>query len=138
MHRVIVAGGRDFNRYAILKAALDELLSDLIESGEEIRIVSGKARGADRLGERYAKERGLEVDPYPADWKRKADGSYDASAGYKRNTEMADNAEACVCFMHKDGSKGTQHMIDIARRKGLELRIILFDDKQNPVDYINQ
>ncbi|PTY92950.1 DUF2493 domain-containing protein [Heyndrickxia sporothermodurans] len=122
MYRVIVAGGRDFNRYAILKAALDELLSDLIESGEEIRIVSGKARGADRLGERYAKERGFEVDPYPADWKRQADGSYDASAGYKRNAEMADNAEACICFYN--GSKGTGHMIDLAKKKGISLVVL--------------
>jgi hypothetical protein len=121
MYRVIVAGGRTFNNYAVLKATLDELLSDLLES-EEVVIVSGTAKGADRLGERYAKERGLTVHRYPADWKRQPDGSYDASAGYKRNAEMADNAEACVCFWN--GSNGTRHMIDLAKKKGISLVVL--------------
>jgi hypothetical protein len=47
------------------------------------------------------------------------------SAGYKRNEEMAKVADACVIFW--DGkSKGTKHMIDIAKKYKLKLRIIMF------------
>lgn len=55
MFRVIVAGGRDFNNYAGLAQKLDKLLANVTD---EIVIVCGMARGADRLGEQYAKERG--------------------------------------------------------------------------------
>lgn len=123
MYRVIIAGGRNFKNYRVLKESMDQLLSLLLEEGEEIIIVSGKARGADRLGERYAKERGLDIDPYPADWNRQPDGSYDKSAGYKRNVKMAENADALVAFW--DGaSPGTKSMINIAKRKGLDIVVL--------------
>ena len=55
MFRVIIAGGRDFNNYPGLAKAMDFLLSNVTD---DITIVCGKARGADALGEQYAKERG--------------------------------------------------------------------------------
>ena len=54
MYRVIVAGGRDFNDYNLLKSKLDKLLINKTD----VEIVSVKARGADSLGERYTKEKG--------------------------------------------------------------------------------
>ena len=51
---------------------------------EYVKIISGCARGADTLGERFAKEFGLEVKKFPADW----DG-LGKRAGYVRNAEMA-------------------------------------------------
>lgn len=114
MFRVIIAGGRDFNNYAGLTASLDYLLKNI---NDEIQIVCGMARGADRLGEQYAKEHGYKVIYFPADWD--LDGR---SAGFKRNVKMADNADALVAFW--DGkSAGTKHMIEIARSKGLDVRI---------------
>ena len=53
----------------------------------------------------------------PADWDK-----HGKKAGYLRNVEMAEMATHCVVFI-KDGSKGATHMIDIAKRKGLELRV---------------
>lgn len=52
MFKVIVAGGRDFNNYKGLSDSLDYLLKNI---NDDIQIVCGMARGADRLGERYAK-----------------------------------------------------------------------------------
>jgi predicted Rossmann fold nucleotide-binding protein DprA/Smf involved in DNA uptake len=66
MIKVIVAGTRTFNNYELLKNKLDEFLKDI----EDIEIVSGGARGADALGERYAKEKGYKVTYFPADWNR--------------------------------------------------------------------
>lgn len=114
MFRVIVAGGRDFNNYTGLAASLDYLLKNI---NDEIQIVCGMARGADRLGEQYAKERGYKVIYMPADWD--IDGR---SAGFKRNIKMAEYADALVAFW--DGkSSGTRHMIETAKSKGLDIRV---------------
>jgi len=114
--RVIVAGSRGFNDYQLLENELDRLLAHK----PEIVIISGTARGADQLGERYAEERGYPVEKYPADWDK-----YGKSAGYKRNQVMADNADALVAFW--DGnSRGTQHMVNIARDAELNVRVIKF------------
>lgn len=86
----------------------------------KIIIVSGKARGADTLGEQFAKEMGFEVEEYPADW-----DEYGKAAGAIRNEQMASNSEYLMAFW--DGkSRGTAHMIKTARRKGLEVRIIKY------------
>lgn len=114
MFRVIIAGGRDFNDYQLLSATMDNLLRNI---AEEIVVVCGQARGADTLGERYARERGYKVDYYPAQWER-----YGRSAGYLRNEQMAQNADALAAFW--DGrSRGTKHMIELAKRYGLKVRI---------------
>ena len=85
-----------------------------------IEIVSGTANGADKLGEKYALETIFNLKKMPANW-----DLYGKSAGYVRNEEMAKYADACVCFW--DGkSKGTKHMIDLARKYNLILKIIFF------------
>lgn len=114
MFRVIIAGGRDFNDYELLKTTMDKLLSNV---SDEIVVVSGRARGADSLGERYAQERGYSVSLFPAQW-----NLYGKRAGFLRNEEMAKNADALVAFW--DGqSRGTESMIRLARQRGLKVRI---------------
>ena len=66
--KVLIAGGRDFTNANLLYGTLDSLLRDKAQT-HKIIIVSGKAAGADKLGEDYAKLRGYEVEPHPADWK---------------------------------------------------------------------
>lgn len=118
MLRVIIAGGRSFNDYERLKRVMGHLLS---KTTEEIVIVCGMARGADSLGEQYAKEKGYEVRRFPADWK-----GLGKSAGYKRNEQMAQNADALVAFW--DGqSRGTKHMIDLACKYGLKVCVIKYE-----------
>lgn len=120
MFKVIVAGSRTFNDYGLLKRKLDFALRNKADEG--ITIVSGAARGADKLGERYAKELGYEIDSYPAKW-----DEYGKSAGYIRNKEMAQNADALMAFW--DGkSRGTKHMIDLANRYGLKVIVINYGE----------
>lgn len=120
MFRVIIAGGRDFNDYLLLRETMDNLLQNITE---EIVVVCGQARGADTLGEQYAKERGYRVDYYPADWKR-----YGKRAGYLRNEQMAQNADALVAFW--DGkSRGTKLMIELAKQYGLKVRVQRYEKK---------
>lgn len=113
--RVVIAGSRNFYRYELLKQKCDEVLCDFIIKGQNIEVVSGKARGADELGERYAAERGLSVKPFPADWE-----TYGNLAGIIRNAEMADYADALIAFW--DGySSGTKSMIHLAEKNGLQV-----------------
>jgi hypothetical protein len=117
MFRVIVAGTRTFNDYDLLKSKLDKYLANI---KDEIVIISGKARGADTLGERYAKEKGYKIMEFPAQWEK-----YGRSAGYRRNVEMAKNADALVAFWDQK-SKGTMHMINIAKEYGLLIRVVRY------------
>ena len=88
--------------------------------GDEIIIISGTAPGADRMGEVYANEFHHQCERYPADWDR-----YGKSAGYKRNEEMARVATHLVAFWDGD-SRGTRHMIDLAVKHNLEVRVFSF------------
>ena len=117
--RCIVAGGRDFTDILTATQELDALLLDKYAI-EDIEIVSGCANGADKIGELYAKNRGIAVKKFPADW-----DTHGKKAGYLRNTEMAEYANRCVVFW--DGkSKGSKHMIDIAKAKKIITRVIRY------------
>ena len=115
--KVIIAGTRSFQDYALLQSYADYMLS---RTTDAIEIVSGGARGADALGERYAKERGYRLKIFPADWER-----YGKAAGYRRNAEMADYADALIAFW--DGkSRGTMHMINLAKQRKLKVAVKIF------------
>lgn len=118
MIKVIIAGTRDFNDYAFLKRNLDYFLQGINPNNEEIEIVSGNARGADKLGERYAKEHNLPVKLFPANWDK-----YGKRAGYLRNQEMANYSDMLIAFWDEK-SKGTKHMIDIAKKQGLTVIVV--------------
>ncbi len=117
--RVVVAGSRGVTDYNQVKAAIES--SGFIVS----TVVSGCAPGPDRLGERWARENGVPVDRFPAQWQR-PDGTTDRAAGHKRNREMGDSAEALVALW--DGvSPGTKGMIDYATRIGLQVYVYRTD-----------
>ena len=115
MQRIIIAGGRDFNDEHLLTQSCDKIIGDSI-----CEIVSGGARGADRLGEFYAMEKNLEVKRFPADWDQ-----FGKRAGFLRNAEMADYADTLIAFWDGE-SRGTKHMIDLANQNGLVVHIIKY------------
>jgi len=113
--KVIIAGSRNFNDYETLKEICDFMLS----RQTDIEIVSGVAKGADLLGERYAKEKGYSIKQFPANW------SIGKQAGYVRNEEMAQYADAAIVFW--DGkSKGSEHMINLTKKHNLKVKIHKF------------
>ena len=108
--RFIIAGSRGITDINHLWRAIDHLPNGL---GDISSIVSGGARGADKLGERLAKSRDIPLTVKPAEWDK-----YGKSAGYRRNAGMAEDADALIALW--DGkSKGTTHMINLATEKGL-------------------
>ena len=118
MIKLIVAGSRNFNNFELLKSKLNFYLQHY--SKDEIEIVSGTARGADRLGERYALASNYQLKKFPAHW-----NVYGKSAGYRRNEEMAKYATHCVVFI-VNNSKGSSHMIELAKQYQLNLRVVRF------------
>lgn len=117
-YKVIVAGCRDFTDYELLKEKCDFFLQN--QQPEDIIIISGHASGADALGERYAQERGLQLETYPADWK-----AHGRAAGPIRNAQMASVAHALIVFW--DGkSRVTKNMIDTATKRGLKVAVVRY------------
>lgn len=128
--RIIIAGSRDFNDYDKLKTETLRIVTELKEEGyntkrEGVEIVSGTARGADQLGERFAKEFNLGLARFPANWYE-----FGKRAGYLRNSEMSEYAkldkEIGVLIAFWNGSKGTKHMIDLATKDGLKVYVVKF------------
>jgi hypothetical protein len=118
--KIIIAGSRTFNYYTLLKEVVDAVLVE--NQIKNPLIISGGANGADKLGERYAKERGFDWVRFPAKWQDE-NGNFDRAAGIKRNSEMAKYATALIAFIENDSS-GTTHMIRKARKMGLKIKVI--------------
>lgn len=117
--KVIIAGTR------FLGGNLPQRVDEAVEaSGLRFfisEVVSGRAPGIDSAGEVWAKSNGIPVQPFPAKW-RNVDGSRDMRAGFKRNQEMADYADALIAVW--DGkSNGTCDMICRAVKRKLRVYI---------------
>lgn len=121
--KVIVAGSRSITDY---KTVCDAIAA----SGFEItEVVSGHAGmtyingewkpSVDRLGERWSAEF-LKREPklFPAKWTE-----HGKKAGFMRNYDMSLYAEALIAI-HANGSKGTEHMIKMARKQGLKVFVV--------------
>lgn len=106
--KTIIAGSREITD---LQSVVDAIEASKIEITE---VVCGGARGVDTLGKQWAEQHNIPVTTFPADWDR-----YGRSAGYRRNQQMGEYADALIAVW--DGhSRGTKHMIDIALRLGLK------------------
>lgn len=97
--KVVIAGSRNItDRMSLVKA--------IKQSGFEItEVVSGTARGLDRMGESWARANDIPIKEFPADWH-----NHGRAAGPIRNNEMAKYADAAIILW--DGqSSGTLNMI---------------------------
>jgi hypothetical protein len=110
--KVIIAGSRTINNIELVEKAIKE-------SGFEItEVVCGCCEGVDTQGELWALKNGIPVKQFPADWKK-----FGKSAGPLRNKEMVNYGEALLAI-HANNSKGTRHIIDYAKRKGIPVFVI--------------
>src|SRR5882757_1537439 len=105
--KTIIAGSRGIINPLILLQAVKESDFDITE------VFCGLARGVDSLGELWALTHDVPVRYFPADWAK-----YGRSAGYRRNEEMAREADSLIAIW--DGSSpGTKHMINLAEKHGV-------------------
>ena len=114
--KLAVVGSRNFSDYELLKSKLD-----LIHKRKPITlIVSGGAKGADSLSERWAKENNVETLIFLPDWNK-----YGKKAGFLRNEDIIKNSDAVVAAWNGI-SKGTEHSINIAKKYNKSCLIIKF------------
>lgn len=118
--KVIIAGSRDIKDYQLLKMAIQKSELDITE------VVSGGAAGVDFLGERWAREHGVLLTRFPADW-----SAYGKAAGPIRNGEMAAyvGKEGALLALWDGKSKGTKNMIDQAEKHGLKFYVVISEGK---------
>ena len=114
--KVIIAGGRDFDDFR----TLSEVCIFMLQNKENVEIVSGTANGADKLGEQFARFMGYPIKEFPPNWDK-----FGKRAGYLRNKEMAEYADALIAFWD-ESSKGTKHMIDLAKKMNLKIKIYIY------------
>ena len=126
---IIVCGSRDFDDYDLLKRVLDDELKVLPNP----QIISGGARGADRLAILYGHRTRTPLHIFFADWE-----THGKAAGFIRNGEMLnfainEGSPAVIAFW--DGkSKGTDHMIKLARKKNVPVKTICFNSVIDEVE----
>ena len=106
--KLAIVGSRTFDDYECLcKETTSRFRIEDIEY-----IVSGGARGADSLGARFARENGIQLLEFKADWK-----TYGKVAGFIRNHDIVKACTHCLAFW--DGqSPGTKHGIDLCEQYG--------------------
>jgi hypothetical protein len=110
--KVIIAGSRTLNNPRYVETAVAQAFNAWVSKDQDNwkqytnpEIVSGGAQGVDFLAETYAKKKAFKFTEFKADWDKHGRG-----AGFIRNTEMANYADALVAVW--DGkSRGTFHMM---------------------------
>lgn len=115
--KIIIAGGRDFEDYNLLKEKCDKILSTI---NEKIIIVSGCAKGADMMGEKYANDLGHQIVYFSPNWRL-----YGSRAGPVRNREMVEYADSLILFWN-GVNKDSVDMLEKAKEKNLSIRVIKY------------
>jgi len=104
---VLVCGGRAFTD----ADTVDRWLS-MLKTRPSL-IVHGGAGGVDTLAHLWAKENGIDVRPYPADWSKLG-----PKAGPVRNQRMLDEGKPNLVLAF-EGGRGTADMVRRARKAGV-------------------
>jgi len=114
--KLAIVGSRTFNDYELLKDEVDKLLKRY----NITEIVTGGSKGADKLAEQYARENGLKLTVYYAQWRK-----YGKKAGFIRNDKIWQYADFGIAFWDGE-SRGTQHSFKLAEKYNKKLKIIRF------------
>lgn len=110
--KLIIAGSRTVTDGGEVARAVADALGVFGVPCAAVRlVVVGGAAGADRLGAQWARDHGIPVETFPANWK-----AHGKAAGPVRNRAMAGYADALVAVW--DGrSKGTADMVNEMRKR---------------------
>lgn len=111
--RILVCGSRYWTDRDIIREALELQPRDSV-------VVHGAARGADRIAGEVARELGMAVQEYPADWHL-----YGRKAGMIRNQAMLVPAPDIVLAFTSNlpTSRGTADMVARARSRNIPVMI---------------
>jgi hypothetical protein len=112
-----IVGSREFRNYKQLCDTVNRIRKKLNVKF----IVSGGAQGADRLGEKYAKEHGIKLINLLPDWKK-----HGKKAGIMRNEDIVNASDYVLCFYDGE-SKGTRNTIERTKKTRKVLEIIYYN-----------
>ena len=111
--KLAIVGGRDFNDQFTMAEYIAIFMTAFTNkecNPPEVEVISGGAKGADSLGEKFAKIYQCKVTVFKPDWKK-----YGKSAGFRRNQTIVDNCDMVLAFW--DGvSRGTEDTIRKAKK----------------------
>mgnify|MGYP000554287223 CR=1 FL=1 len=124
--KILVCGGRDYDNKDKVFRVLNELCirhSKFYKCDDnwlpsDVTIITGGAKGADDLAAAFAMVHWTDYKEYPADWKK-----YGRGAGPIRNREMFNDSEPDIVLAFP-GGKGTEDMINVARKGNCEVRVL--------------
>ena len=109
MKKIAVIGSRSFSNYEYLKS--------ILQWHEFNMIISGGAKGADSLAQRYATEHNVPFKCFNADW-----DAYGKAAGPIRNKQIIDECDEVIAFWD-NVSKGTKLSINLAKEQNKPVHI---------------
>lgn len=113
---IAIVGGRDFDDYDLLK----KTLNNFIENKSFLNaIVSGGAKGADTLAEKYAAELQVDMIVYKPNHKK-----HGRLAALHRNTEIIETSDIVFAFWNGK-SRGT--LDSITKAKNLEKKLFIIN-----------
>jgi len=102
--RVAIVGSREWDDWNVLRQAIL-----LLDKTKDV-IISGGARGVDRMAVWLAKDYGFKIIEHLPDWDK-----FGRGAGYLRNEEIVADADIVLAFWDGE-SRGTLHTITIAEQ----------------------
>lgn len=111
--RILICGSRDWNNRKRIEDEFTRIPKDSV-------IVHGGAKGADTIAGDIATKLGMMVEVHKADWKK-----HGKSAGIVRNYEMLNSGVDKVIAFWDEKSPGTNHMIDIVRRRDKDIQLTI-------------
>jgi len=114
---VAIVGSRDYTNYDEFKWFVETTLQTW--RLDDIQVVTGGAKGADSMAEKWAIENNLAIKIFKPDWLK-----YGKAAGPLRNQQIVENSTHVIAFPSKSG-KGTQDTIIRAKKLGIEIAIYL-------------
>ncbi len=118
MIRILACGSRDWTDSRTIRMALEICIAEY----GDIHLIHGACRGADLLSQRAALDLEQIVTAFPARWER-----HGKAAGPIRNVDMLKIGKpSLVLAFHANiaESKGTGHMIGIAKEAGVPVIVI--------------
>jgi hypothetical protein len=104
MKKIGIIGSRRRNS-GIDQKAVREKFFEIYEDGDWI-VSGGCPQGGDRFAEKIAKDNGIPIIIFYANWKK-----YGKGAGFMRNGDIAENSDFIIACVTEDRTGGTEDTI---------------------------
>jgi hypothetical protein len=134
--KLAIVGFRDYNNYTQFHQHVDKYIAqvqpnNVLDSGSgssatttcTVEVVSGGCRGADTMGEQYAKEHQFQMTIFKPNWTKYPYKVSRNLAYTMRDQQIADYCTHMIAFPSKNG-KGTQMTIEFAQKQNKPCHVI--------------